>query len=323
MHPLSVSVSLATCATIRSKRNLRGIQVGMRLGKTSLALQRNDETTRHWIRIRDEHSALLHNLQSIAIELSHQVMVPIGSKALVRGKMVHTNEILVCLGDGCPSYVYTLSLPPVSTLSLPPVSTLSLPPVPTLSLPPVPTLSLPPVPTICHSLLFLHSITPSCSYNLSLPPVPTLSLPPVPTLCHSLLFLHSVPTLLCDEMLDKLEKERNFLTSQKQLPVEQEAFASEEQSEIVEPYNEEQEAEWRVRHRQKEQEYRQRLAELRNKEKTPVNNEEDLWQRLDQLELEEELQEELDRLKVRGNEVRQHPVFAKATGKSEVRRSRR
>nr|CAD7402652.1 unnamed protein product [Timema poppensis] len=101
---------------------------------------------------------------------------------------------------------------------------------------------------------------------------------------------------LCDEMLDKLEKERNFLISQKQLPVEQEAFASEEQSEIVEPYNEEQEAEWRVRHRQKEQEYRQRLAELRNKEKTPVNNEEDLWQRLDQLELEEELQEELDRL---------------------------
>jgi unconventional prefoldin RPB5 interactor 1 len=27
-------------------------------------------------------------------------MVPIGSKALMRGKMVHTNEILVCLGDG-------------------------------------------------------------------------------------------------------------------------------------------------------------------------------------------------------------------------------
>nr|CAD7574350.1 unnamed protein product [Timema californicum] len=92
---------------------------------------------------------------------------------------------------------------------------------------------------------------------------------------------------VCDEMLDKLEKERNFLISQKQLPVEQEAFASEEQSEIVEPYNEEQEAEWRVRHRQKEQEYRQRLAELRNKEKTPVNNEEDLWQRLDQLHSED------------------------------------
>lgn len=27
-------------------------------------------------------------------------MVPIGKRALMKGKLIHTNEVLVCLGDG-------------------------------------------------------------------------------------------------------------------------------------------------------------------------------------------------------------------------------
>jgi hypothetical protein len=50
-----------------------------------------------------------------------------------------------------------------------------------------------------------------------------------------------------------------------------------------------------VQHRQREKEYRQKLSELRKKEKTKIDNEESLWKRLDELELQEELQEELDR----------------------------
>jgi hypothetical protein len=50
-----------------------------------------------------------------------------------------------------------------------------------------------------------------------------------------------------------------------------------------------------VQHRQKEKEYRQKLSELRNKVKTKIDNEESLWERLDELELQEELEEELDR----------------------------
>jgi hypothetical protein len=50
-----------------------------------------------------------------------------------------------------------------------------------------------------------------------------------------------------------------------------------------------------VQHRQKEKEYRQKLHELRNKEKTKIENAESLWKRLDELELQEELEEELDR----------------------------
>jgi hypothetical protein len=50
-----------------------------------------------------------------------------------------------------------------------------------------------------------------------------------------------------------------------------------------------------VQHRQKEKEYRQKLTELHNKEKTKIDDEESLWKRLDELQLQEELEEELDR----------------------------
>jgi hypothetical protein len=50
-----------------------------------------------------------------------------------------------------------------------------------------------------------------------------------------------------------------------------------------------------VRHRQKEKEYRQKLAELRKKEKTKISDEESLWKVLDESQLQEELEEELDR----------------------------
>lgn len=64
------------------------------------ALQKNEYATRHWMKLRDEHTSLHSHLGILPDKLSHDVMVPIGSKALMRGKMVHTNEILVCLGDG-------------------------------------------------------------------------------------------------------------------------------------------------------------------------------------------------------------------------------
>lgn len=51
-----------------------------------------------------------------------------------------------------------------------------------------------------------------------------------------------------------------------------------------------------VQHRQREKEYRQKLAELRENEKTNISTEEDLFNRLDELELEEELKDELCRL---------------------------
>jgi unconventional prefoldin RPB5 interactor 1 len=64
------------------------------------ALQKNEYATKHWMKLREEHASVCSHLCSLPDKLSYDVMVPVGSKALMRGKMVHTNEILVCLGDG-------------------------------------------------------------------------------------------------------------------------------------------------------------------------------------------------------------------------------
>lgn len=51
-----------------------------------------------------------------------------------------------------------------------------------------------------------------------------------------------------------------------------------------------------VQHRQRKKEYHQKLAKLKEKEKTDICSEEDLFKRLDELEVEEELEDEIHRL---------------------------
>lgn len=51
-----------------------------------------------------------------------------------------------------------------------------------------------------------------------------------------------------------------------------------------------------AKHRQREKEYHQKLAKLREKERTDISTEEDLLKRLDELEIEEELEDESYRL---------------------------
>ena len=46
-------------------------------------------------------------------------------------------------------------------------------------------------------------------------------------------------------MLKDLERERDLLTNRKQIPLEQDAFGAVGGSEILEPYDEEKEAQWR------------------------------------------------------------------------------
>ncbi|XP_049815113.1 unconventional prefoldin RPB5 interactor-like protein [Schistocerca nitens] len=184
------------------------------------ALTRNELNTNYWNKVKEEYKTLQSHLEVLPNDISKDVMVPVGTKALMKGKMVHTNEILVCLGDG---WFVKQSAKQAAEI---------------------------------------------CQRRMN----------------------------MCDEMLAKLNDERTLLTSRKELPFAEEAFGNKEGEEILEPFDEEKEAEWRVQHRQKEREYRKKLAELRRKEKTEVKSEEDLWKRLDDLELQEELEEELDRL---------------------------
>lgn len=104
------------------------------------------------------------------------------------------------------------------------------------------------------------------------------------------------------------------------LPAEYDVFGEEDKKDIFEHWNEDKLNEWKskniyiffqetslsckilklilfvVQHRQREKEYHQKLAELRQKKKTDIRTEEDLFKRLDELELEEELQDEMYRL---------------------------
>lgn len=60
---------------------------------------KNEEQAARWKLYRDDHESLSSRLLSFRDELTHPIMVPIGKKALMKGTLIHTNEILVCLGD--------------------------------------------------------------------------------------------------------------------------------------------------------------------------------------------------------------------------------
>uniref|UniRef100_A0A453GEP6 Prefoldin subunit alpha n=1 Tax=Aegilops tauschii subsp. strangulata TaxID=200361 RepID=A0A453GEP6_AEGTS len=47
-----------------------------------------------------DNAALVNLVQRLPDELSHQIMVPFGGAAFFPGSLIHTNELLVLLGDG-------------------------------------------------------------------------------------------------------------------------------------------------------------------------------------------------------------------------------
>lgn len=183
-------------------------------------LSENNNSLAIWTKYKNDLETSKSLLALLPKKVSHDVMVPIGPKALMRGKMVHTNEFLVNLGD-----TWFASATASQTIDI-------------------------------------------CNRRIN----------------------------TCNEMIKKIEKERDLIVSKSNLPAEQEAFGSVERPEIIEFVTEEENEEWKKQHRIKEKEYRQQLAELREKEKKPIQTEEDLWKHLDELELQEELEDELNRL---------------------------
>lgn len=57
------------------------------------------ERIQHWRRVDDDYSALQERLGTLPDKLSYDVMVPLGPFAFMPGKLVHTNEVTVLLGD--------------------------------------------------------------------------------------------------------------------------------------------------------------------------------------------------------------------------------
>ncbi|XP_011871028.1 PREDICTED: RNA polymerase II subunit 5-mediating protein homolog [Vollenhovia emeryi] len=101
-----------------------------------------------------------------------------------------------------------------------------------------------------------------------------------------------------DEMLKGLETERNLYEMRQYLPLEHGAFGEKDTKDIVEHWTENKLDEWRAQHRQHEKAYHQKLA----REKTDISTEEDLLKRLDELEIQEELEDEINRLEAEQKE---------------------
>lgn len=64
------------------------------------ALERNSDDTEKWEIFKKELEETKTNLNEFVKSHSLDIMVPMGKKALIRGKLQHTNEITVSHGNG-------------------------------------------------------------------------------------------------------------------------------------------------------------------------------------------------------------------------------
>ena len=74
-------------------------EMAQRLDEAELeAVKETKEQVKKLEEIKAEYESLKTTLRRLPEEISHDVMVPMGKKAFMPGKLVHTNEILVLLG---------------------------------------------------------------------------------------------------------------------------------------------------------------------------------------------------------------------------------
>lgn len=141
-------------------------------------------------------------------------MVPIGSKALMKGKLVHTNEILVCLGA---QYFAKYSAKQAIAVCDRRIKRKEL------------------ADRLQSMILF--------SYALRI----VANIIKFPRYERIVKLVSSFFFIEADEMLSSLEKERNLLEMRRSMPTDYGVFGDDEKQEIIEPYVEEEEQQWRSR----------------------------------------------------------------------------
>lgn len=184
-------------------------------------IDQNKSKAKIWIKHKEEYKTLKTKLSTITDKTQYNVMVPFGGKkAFFEGQLVHTNEIMVLLGE---NWFVERSAKDASDI---------------------------------------------CQRRLD----------------------------RCDKMLEDLEKEVKMYKSWQR---EAEQLGQDENLlEIREPYNEEEENKWREKHRdrvkQEKQQSLSKQAAKANIKNSSNDNDDNFWQRLDELELEEELDAHLE-----------------------------
>lgn len=185
------------------------------------ALIDNKKNLTQWKEYKEKYEEVIKNLQYYNEKHQHSIFLPVGSKAYIKGKLVHTNDVWVTLG--CGWFLKTSTKKAVE---------------------------------ICERRI-----------NSA------------------------------NGLIEKWEKEGALLENIRDFSKKEDVFASEDIKEVIEPYDEEKEKDWEVEHREKEKRYRQQLRELKEKTGSAnINTEKDIWEHLEALELQEELEDELNRL---------------------------
>uniref|UniRef100_A0A182QIK4 Uncharacterized protein n=1 Tax=Anopheles farauti TaxID=69004 RepID=A0A182QIK4_9DIPT len=189
------------------------------------ALRTNEAETARWTAYRQEHVELKENLRMYQKSPRADIMIPMGSKALLPGQLYHTGEVMVSHGCGYFSECSTEQA----------------------------------------QLIADHRIR------------------------------------VADELLLKYERERTLYSDKLEVPLASEAFAGGNGGqEIIEEYDEEREKRWREDHRRRVRESKQREAKARAAERTAANemSDSELFAKLEEMELLEELEHEMDQLEL-------------------------
>ncbi|XP_038610120.1 unconventional prefoldin RPB5 interactor 1 isoform X1 [Tachyglossus aculeatus] len=78
---------------------LRSAQVSRLRHEHGKVVSSCQEKIQHWKKVESDYEALQERLSTLPDKLSYDVMVPFGPLAFMPGKLIHTNEITVLLGD--------------------------------------------------------------------------------------------------------------------------------------------------------------------------------------------------------------------------------
>ncbi|XP_032105069.1 unconventional prefoldin RPB5 interactor 1 isoform X2 [Sapajus apella] len=93
--PPSASASAAAPAPVP----LRAPDVARLREEQEKVVTNCQEKIQHWKKVDNDYNALRERLSTLPDKLSYNVMVPFGPFAFMPGKLVHTNEVTVLLGD--------------------------------------------------------------------------------------------------------------------------------------------------------------------------------------------------------------------------------
>ncbi|XP_048672309.1 unconventional prefoldin RPB5 interactor 1 isoform X4 [Caretta caretta] len=78
---------------------LSAAQVGRLREEQGKVVTSCQEKIQHWRKVENDYEALQERLNTLPDKLSYDIMVPFGPLAFMPGKLVHTNEVTVLLGD--------------------------------------------------------------------------------------------------------------------------------------------------------------------------------------------------------------------------------